>query len=62
VYSLLEFPASEYDGAGPRYGTCTEWLDTITGPIQTVTSSDDSISEELRKLTLQDELLEVKVV
>ncbi|XP_021921277.1 methionine synthase reductase-like isoform X2 [Zootermopsis nevadensis] len=60
IYSLLEFPASEH-GAGFRYGTCTGWLDYLTRPIQTVISPHDSVSEELKRLTLKDEFVELKV-
>jgi hypothetical protein len=61
VYSLLEFPASKHDGSASRYGICTGWLDSLTRIIQTVESPDDSVIKELRKLSLQDKLVELKV-
>lgn len=60
VYSLLEFPP-KHDGSGPRYGVCTGWLDYLTRIIQTAASPDDSVIEELRKLSLQDKQMELKV-
>jgi hypothetical protein len=62
VYSLLEFPASKYDRSGPCYGVCTGWLDSLTRIIQTAASPDDYVIDELRKLSLQDKLMELKVL
>ncbi|XP_023717466.1 methionine synthase reductase isoform X3 [Cryptotermes secundus] len=61
VYTLVKFPASKHDGSGARYGACTGWLDSLTRIIQTAASPDDSVTEELRKLSLQDKLTELKV-
>lgn len=58
----MEFPVSQHDGSGSRYGVCTGWLDSLTRNIQTDAGPDGSIIEELRKLSLQDRLMELKVL
>ncbi|PSN52178.1 Methionine synthase reductase [Blattella germanica] len=59
VYSLLEDPSKR--GTGLNFGVCTGWLDSLTKSIQTIKFPHDPLLEDMSKLSLKTDSIDLKI-